>query len=175
MISVQATTSTSVLEDELGEALDEFSRVAEEEARELEQDQVDLGLKKPRRGRPPKFLQDRTSTSGNVKLERDTTSLATTVAESATAANISTPTPSASGTSNPKTIDTDQSKLIAEFLKKHPNILKENKSVKIKISVMENGKPTMQTITLKAPKVAPDPTGVQFTPGTGIRSLDKVQ
>ena len=146
----------TTLEDELDDALDEFSRVAEEEARELE-DHHQTETKKPRRGRPPKWMQEKA-----VKVKKENTHAA------------SIPKPKA-------LVEGDQSKVIAEILKKYPNILKENKSVKIKVSVMENGKPTIQTITLKpqvankTPKVEPlDPLGVQFNPGTGLRNLPKV-
>ena len=76
----------------------------------------------------------------------------------------------------------DQAKIIAEVLKKYPNILKENKPVKIKMAVMENGRQQVQIITLRPQTAAAlasvkpdlDQDRVQFNPGTGIRSLPKV-
>lgn len=162
----EQTEHNDHLDNELDTALEEFSRVAEEEALELEHGNNEHSnvIKKPRRGRPPRWLQEKTL---NMVEQKD---------PSESAANI------IDVSSSQKSNDEDQSKVIGEILKKYPNILKENKSVKIKLSVIENGKPAVQVITLKpqmpnnlnkSESVEREPR-LQFTPSTGLRAIPKV-
>ena len=53
----------------------------------------------------------------------------------------------------------DQAQVVQELLKKFPNILKDNKQVKVKVMVKDaDGKSTMKMITLKAAEQTPIPT-----------------
>ena len=145
---------TPILQSELDDALDEFTRVAEEEAMEEEGSNETQEMKKPRRGRPPKVLQEKMLSMApsppvinEIKKEIPVT----------------------------KSDGVDQSRMIADLLKKYPKILKDNKPVKIRMSVIENGKPTVQVITLKPQGAPSKPVQQQFNPSSALKNLPKVE
>ena len=142
---------------DLDEALEEFSRVAEEEAEELSQEEREclpasmpvIDPKKPRRGRPPRWLAEQTLQMG---------------AEARKKQNKPGPSSSAHSidlkkeavTTVPSAVvmrDTggSQTQLINEVLKKYPNLIKNNKAVKIKVMTKDTtGKNVTKFITLKS-------------------------
>ena len=144
---------TPILQSELDDALDEFTRVAEEEAMEEEGSNETQEMKKPRRGRPPKVLQEK-------KLSMAPSPPVINEVKKDVPVN--------------KSDGVDQSRLIADLLRKYPKILKDNKPVKIRMSVVENGKPTVQVITLKPQGVPSKPLYQQFNPSSALKNLPKV-
>ena len=135
--------NVEAVRNELDEALEEFSRVAEEEAEELAAPDCEERLacvakpptqdpKKPRRGRPPRWLKEQTLQMGAQAQSR-------------------------SGQHQQQVIDLkhseqeQQAQVITELLKKHPNLLRDNKAVKVKIMTKDAaGKSVTKFITLKA-------------------------
>ena len=146
--------------NELDEALEEFSRVAEEEAAEefnnLEDkfsappvlakpktENITPDPKKPRRGRPPRWLKEQTLQMGLKKLNQENSqSLSIDLKKEEGIASVPE--------SNVKQ-EQNQNQLINEVIKKYPNLFKENKAVKIKILTKDtSGKSVTKFITLKA-------------------------
>lgn len=130
----------SECQSELDEALEEFSRVAEEEAEELregEDDHNDPGLMRrvdhtrPRRGRPPRWLKEHTMQMGEFARRREDGGR-----ESSLSTNCYLP---------------DQSQVINEVMKKYPDLFKNNKQVKLKVMTKDiTGRPVTKLITLKS-------------------------
>jgi len=147
---------------ELDVALEEFSRVAEEEEKELELANLNpendasnakqnLVLKK--RGRPPK--------SKMAESKDQTEQTTVNVQEQVVIGNKSV---------NP---NNDQANVISEVLKKYPSLFKDNKHVKIKVLTKDplTGKESMQYITLKT---QPDQLKTESTESSFLQSLKSV-
>ena len=151
------------IQTELDEALEEFSRVAEEEEaeelREGGQDGQGLGLDgdrtRPRRGRPPRWLKEQTLQMGEMVRRREET-------------------PTTGG---------DQAQIINEVMKKYPNLFKENKQVKIKVMTKDAaGRAVTKLITLKSHQPAgvmgppnPEPNDTPVPAGLGsLKPVTKV-
>ena len=104
---------------ELDEALEEFSRVAEEEeAEELREGEEEHGdglsrmgrdHTRPRRGRPPRWLKEQTMQMGEIARRREGGCRETGLSSN--------------------TLFSDQSQVINEVMKKYPNLFKDNKQV----------------------------------------------
>ena len=169
--AVKPPNNEQSVRNELDEALEEFSRVAEEEAEELASPDGEetvrgggkvpaLDPKKPRRGRPPRWLKEQTLQMG-VQARTEV---------------------------QPPVIDLkqqeqvggqagQQAQVITELLKKHPNLLRDNKAVKVKIMTKDaEGKSVTKFITLKAQQTEPTTETARESsplPG-GFKPLQKV-
>ena len=184
---VSKKTSTNDDDFELDEALEEFSRVAEEEAAELnsnEESQIDpppivnyksgikqqitgkvtMDPKKPRRGRPPRWLKEQTLQMGaqaRMGLE-PVASSSIDLKPPAYESENKALKPETSCVSNQ---DQGQNQLINEVMKKYPNLFKENKAVKVKILTKDiSGKTVTKFITLKGQKEEPQPLSQPESP-----------
>ena len=188
-VPVAKKSNAEILSDsatkELDEALEEFSRVAEEEAEELTREDSLLETKtfkaepnahvsdpkKPRRGRPPRWLKEQTLQMGAEARKKIS----------------QTPTCSSSTIDLNKTSEVqvkgepaNQTQLINEVLKKYPNLIKDNKAVKIKVLTKDpTGKNVTKFITLKAQGgqtvSKPEPTVPDPAPSMGaFRPVEKV-
>jgi len=173
------------MRNELDEALDEFSRVAEEEAEEMSkneesnsnvkaniQKQPNHDHRKPRRGRPPRWLKEQTLQMGEIAKKKRSEVLQEEPADFKLDSSLSV---------KPELVPDnppDQSQVINEVLKKYPNLFKDNKSVKIKIMTKDStGKNVTKFITLKA---QPQGGGIPDSRGnpplsSGINSLKPIQ
>ena len=163
--------------NELDEALEEFSRVAEaEEAEELnktEENPIDsqgpasanlkpenktpaMDPKKPRRGRPPRWLKEQTLQMGVQARNTDKKIFVPPAGDSSIDLKKEDLTIASASHSTEQSVvkseaDENQSQLINEVFKKYPNLFKENKAVKIKILTKDaSGKSVTKFITLKA-------------------------
>lgn len=182
--------------NELDEALDEFSRVAEEEAEELckneenhfdpkpncsqhtgnvpDVKQPNHDHRKPRRGRPPRWLKEQTLQMGWEAKQKRTEAMQEETSSIDLKPETPLPVKAEMVPENPP----DQSQVINEVLKKYPNLFKDNKSVKIKIMTKDaSGKNVTKFITLKAqPQAASIPDARVSSPlGSGINSLKPIQ
>lgn len=152
---------------ELDDALEEFSRVAEEEAEELKQsDESFISLqpvpqppkankdakplmfdpKKPRRGRPPRWLKEQTLQMGaRIRTKQMGAEGSIDLNKSQT---IKPPPTEDVEDSQP---DENQTQLVNEVFKKYPDLFKSNKAVKVKILTKDpSGKTVTKFITLKS-------------------------
>ena len=175
--------------NDLDEALEEFSRVAEEEAAELSVEsesgpgrpaqppaQARPGSsssdqKKPRRGRPPRWLKEQTLQMGEMARKKQSVDNQEEASIDLKPQNINKTEEKAEVKSEPPV--SDQSQVINEVLKKYPNLFKENKAVKIKVLAKDaSGKSVTKFITLRAQAPSspvPAPVGMG-----GFRPIQKV-
>ena len=153
---------------ELDEALEEFSRVAEEENEELKEgDESFISLqpvqppktnaevkpqlldpKKPRRGRPPRWLKEQTLQMGAQVRNKQMGAQGSQSIDLNKSQTVKPPPSEEMEDSKP---DENQTQLVNEVFKKYPDLFKSHKAVKVKILTKDpTGKTVTKFITLKS-------------------------
>ena len=185
---------------ELDDALEEFSRVAEEEAEELkESDESFISLqpvqhplktnsdvkppmfdpKKPRRGRPPRWLKEQTLQMG---AQVRTKQMGEEGSQSIDLNKDQKTEPLLNDTEDSQP-DENQTQIVNEVFKKYPDLFKSNKAVKVKILTKDpTGKTVTKFITLKSQSDTGDgatndpfPNRVESPPPVGVGGFKPVQ
>lgn len=176
-IAKKTAAGSACARTELDEALEEFSRVAEEEAEELNKnDESSISLpqlhptqtnteakfdpKKPRRGRPPRWLKEQTLQMGaQVRKRTETQEVTSTGSQSIDLNKSQTMKLEEVSEETEAQPDENQTQLVNEVFKKYPDLFKSNKAVKVKILTKDpTGKTVTKFITLKS---QPDGSGTK--------------
>ena len=141
---------------ELDKTVEEFSKVVEQEEKELQTPESSPQLKKTRKGRviiPPNLDMPEPQSSVSSPVQTVTPITAKPKPDSDSASSSAVP---------------DQTTMISELMKKNPDLFKGNKPVKIKVMTKDaNGKSTVKFITVKAsPAAAASTTSKGASPVT---------